>query len=366
VADDVHLGGTLGRYAVKDLKGQAIAVIDDRTAYGQGVAEEFEKAVKAAGGKLVGHEFTNDKASDFMAILTTLKAKKPDIVFFGGMDAVAGPMMRQMKSLGMNAKFMGGDGICTGELAKLAGDAMVDGQVVCAEAGGVDGQQKKSMEDFGVKYKKRFNDDVKLYAPYVYDAVNVLVDISGLRAAEAARAATEARFQAVQEVSPDGFLVLDACRNAAGEPVDFTIAYANPTAAGMLGAHRDSLDGALLSALQCGDKAWANGLVGGFLEVLRTGQSLLRELRYEGPEGPVWISSRAVPLGDGVAVALEDITARCAAQERIRELRRQDPLTGLANRHSFQAALTAALSDPAATSVGVLLTPRSVPAAAFA
>ncbi|NBW78641.1 MAG: branched-chain amino acid ABC transporter substrate-binding protein [Betaproteobacteria bacterium] len=176
VADDVHLGGTLGRYAVKDLKGQAIAVIDDRTAYGQGVAEEFEKAVKAAGGKLVGHEFTNDKASDFMAILTTLKAKKPDIVFFGGMDAVAGPMMRQMKSLGMNAKFMGGDGICTGELAKLAGDAMVDGQVVCAEAGGVDGQQKKGMEDFGVKYKKRFNDDVKLYAPYVYDAVNVLVD----------------------------------------------------------------------------------------------------------------------------------------------------------------------------------------------
>jgi branched-chain amino acid transport system substrate-binding protein len=92
------------------------------------------------------------------------------------MDAVAGPMMRQMKSLGMNAKFMGGDGICTGELAKLAGDAMVDGQVVCAEAGGVDGQQKKGMEDFGVKYKKRFNDDVKLYAPYVYDAVNVLVD----------------------------------------------------------------------------------------------------------------------------------------------------------------------------------------------
>ena len=176
VADDVHLGGTLGRYAVKELKGKSIAVIDDRTAYGQGVAEEFEKAVKASGGKLVGHEFTNDKASDFMAILTTLKAKKPDVVFFGGMDAVAGPMMRQMKSLGINAKFMGGDGICTGELAKLAGDAMADGQVVCAEAGGVEGQQKKGMEDFYAKYKKRFNLDVQVYAPYVYDAVNVMVD----------------------------------------------------------------------------------------------------------------------------------------------------------------------------------------------
>jgi len=176
VADDVHLGGTLGRYAVKELKGKAIAVIDDRTAYGQGVAEEFEKAVKAAGGTLVGHEFTTDKATDFMSILTTFKGKKPDIIFFGGMDAVGGPMLKQMKSLGLNAKFMGGDGICTTELVKLAGDAMADGQVICAEAGGVDGALKKGMDDFGVKYKKRFNDDVKLYAPYVYDAVYVMVD----------------------------------------------------------------------------------------------------------------------------------------------------------------------------------------------
>ncbi|PIT73605.1 branched-chain amino acid ABC transporter substrate-binding protein [Limnohabitans sp. B9-3] len=176
VADDVHLGGTLGRYAVKELKGKAIAVIDDRTAYGQGVAEEFEKAVKAAGGNLVGHEFTTDKATDFMSILTTFKGKKPDIIFFGGMDAVGGPMLKQMKSLGINAKFMGGDGICTTELVKLAGDAMADGQVICAEAGGVEGAQKKGMDEFGVKYKKRFNDDVKLYAPYVYDAVYVMVD----------------------------------------------------------------------------------------------------------------------------------------------------------------------------------------------
>ncbi len=176
VADDVHLGGTLGRYAVQTMKGKSIAVIDDRTAYGQGVADEFEKAVMAAGGTVVGREFTNDKATDFMPILTTLKGKKPDVVFFGGMDAVAGPMLRQMKSLGLSVKFMGGDGICTAELSKLAGDAMADNQVVCAEAGGVEGSQKKAMDDFGVRYKKRFNDDVKLYAPYVYDAVNLMVD----------------------------------------------------------------------------------------------------------------------------------------------------------------------------------------------
>ena len=175
VADDVHLGGTLGRYAVEQLKGQRIAVIDDRTAYGQGVADEFEKGVKSKGGTVVGREFTNDKATDFTAILTSLKAKNPDVVFFGGMDAVAGPMLRQMKQLGINAKFMGGDGICTGELPKLAAGTMGDGQVVCAEAGGVEGEFKTSMDKFRADYKKKFGIDVQLYAPYVYDAVLTMV-----------------------------------------------------------------------------------------------------------------------------------------------------------------------------------------------
>jgi branched-chain amino acid transport system substrate-binding protein len=170
VADDVHLGGTLGRYAVKNLKGKSIAVIDDRTAYGQGVADEFEKGVKSAGGKTVSRQFTNDKATDFTAILTAIKA-----VFFGGMDAVAGPMLRQMKQLGIEAKFMGGDGICSGELPKLAAGAMGDGQVVCAEAGGVEGTQKEGMDKFKADFKKKFNADVQIYAPYVYDAVNVMV-----------------------------------------------------------------------------------------------------------------------------------------------------------------------------------------------
>ena len=175
VADDVHLGGTLGKYAVTELKGKSIAVIDDRTAYGQGVADEFEKGVKAAGGKTVGREFTNDKATDFTSILTKIKASKPDVVFFGGMDAVAGPMIRQMKQLGIKAKFMGGDGICSGELPKLSGGAMGDGQVVCAEAGGVEGEAKVAMDDFKARFKAKFNADVQIYAPYVYDATNVLV-----------------------------------------------------------------------------------------------------------------------------------------------------------------------------------------------
>ena len=174
VADDTQLGGTLGKYAVETLKGKNIAVIDDRTAYGQGVAEEFEKAVKAAGGTVVGHEFTTDKSTDFNAILTKLKGAKPDVLFFGGMDAVGGPMLKQVKQLGMNVKFMGGDGLCTGELAKLAGDAIGEDMVVCAEAGGVDGDFKAPLDAWKTKFKEKNGVEVQIYAPYVYDAVNVL------------------------------------------------------------------------------------------------------------------------------------------------------------------------------------------------
>ena len=176
VADDTQLGGTLGKYAVETLKGKNIAVIDDRTAYGQGVAEEFEKAAKAAGGTIVGHEFTTDKSTDFNAILTKLKSAKPDVLFFGGMDAVGGPMLKQVKQLGLNVKFMGGDGLCTSELPKLAGDAIGEEMVVCAEAGGVDGDFKQPLEDFKAKFKTKNGVDVQIYAPYVYDAVNVLAE----------------------------------------------------------------------------------------------------------------------------------------------------------------------------------------------
>lgn len=174
VANDGQLGGTLGRYAATTLQAKKVAVIDDRTAYGQGVADEFAKAAKAAGVLVVSRQYTNDKATDFNAILTSIKGKSPDLIFFGGMDAVGGPMLRQMKQLGISAKFMGGDGICTEQLPALAGDGMADGQVVCAEAGGVEENQKKAIEDFRAAYRKKFGTEVKLYAPYVYDAVMVM------------------------------------------------------------------------------------------------------------------------------------------------------------------------------------------------
>jgi len=174
VANDGQLGGALGRYAASTLHAKNIAIIDDRTAYGQGVADEFAKSAKAAGINIIGRQYTNDKATDFNAILTAIKGKNPDLIFFGGMDAVAGPMLRQMKQLGIQAKYMGGDGICTEQLPSLSGDGMADDQVVCAEAGGVEENQKKGLDEFRTAYSKKFGTDVKLYAPYVYDAVMVM------------------------------------------------------------------------------------------------------------------------------------------------------------------------------------------------
>ncbi|WP_157268912.1 branched-chain amino acid ABC transporter substrate-binding protein [Azohydromonas aeria] len=176
VANDAQLGGTLGRYAVEKLKARTIVVIDDRTAYGQGVANEFEKAAKAAGANIAKREFTNDKATDFTAILTSVKAAKPDVVFFGGMDAVGGPMLRQMKQLGINARFMGGDGICTAELPKLATGALADDMVTCAVAGGVEAGQRGALDKFKADYRKRFGQDVQIYSPYTYDATMVMAE----------------------------------------------------------------------------------------------------------------------------------------------------------------------------------------------
>lgn len=176
VANDAQLGSVLGKYAAVTLKGKNIAVVDDRTAYGQGVADEFAKGAKASGAKIVATQYTTDKSTDFNAILTSIKSKKPDILFFGGMDAVGGPMLRQMKQLGLNSKFMGGDGVCTGSLASLAGDGLRDDQVVCAEAGGVSEAGKKGMDDFRAAYKKRFGIDVVYNAAYAYDATMTVAD----------------------------------------------------------------------------------------------------------------------------------------------------------------------------------------------
>ena len=172
LANDNALGAATANYAVKTLKAKKVAVIDDRSAYGQGVADVFEKVAKQDGAEVVTRQFTNDKATDFNAILTTIREKKPDVIFYGGMDSQAGPMLRQMKQLGITSKFMGGDGICTVEIAKLAGDAIGD-HVYCAEGGASLDKMPKGKE-FRQRFEAKYKDQIQVYAPYVYDGVMTL------------------------------------------------------------------------------------------------------------------------------------------------------------------------------------------------
>ena len=173
VANDDLVGSALAKYALGTLHAKKIAVIDDRTAFGQGLADEFVKGIKAAGGAIVSRQFTNDKATDFNAILTQIKSHQPDVIFYGGMDAVAGPMIKQMKALGIPARFVSGDGVCSEKLPLLAGDALIDDLVTCVVAGGVSGPQEAAFTAFTERYRQRFNLPVQTYAPYAYDAVMV-------------------------------------------------------------------------------------------------------------------------------------------------------------------------------------------------
>ena len=176
LANDNALGAGLALYANNTLKLKKIAIIDDRTAYGQGVAEVFKKIAKEKGIEIVDEQFTNDKATDFMAILTAIKSKSPDAIFFGGMDPQGGPMLRQMDQLGMSkVKFFGGDGICTAKLAELSGGTNALKNVVCAE-GGASLEKMPGGKAWKARYDAKYPKQFQVYSPYTYDAVHVLVD----------------------------------------------------------------------------------------------------------------------------------------------------------------------------------------------
>jgi branched-chain amino acid transport system substrate-binding protein len=176
LANDNALGAGLALHAANNLKLKKIAIIDDRTAYGQGVAEVFKKTAMAKGIQIVDEQYTNDKATDFMAILTAIKSKNPDGVFFGGMDPQGGPMLRQMEQLGMtNVKYFGGDGICTAKLAELSGGAKTLGNVVCAE-GGASLEKMPGGSAWKKRYDAKYPGQFQVYSPYTYDAVGLLVN----------------------------------------------------------------------------------------------------------------------------------------------------------------------------------------------
>ena len=169
VGRDDQQGPAVAAYVANELKAKKVAIADDATAYGEGLANEVEKTLKAAGVQVVAREKTNDKATDFKAILTKMKGKNPDVIFYGGMDATGGPMIKQARELGIKATFAYGDGACTSEMAKLAGPASEG--MICSQAGIPTQMASKEFQDaFKAKYG-----EVKQYAPFFYDATKILI-----------------------------------------------------------------------------------------------------------------------------------------------------------------------------------------------
>jgi branched-chain amino acid transport system substrate-binding protein len=173
VATDAQQGPALARYAAQNMKVTSVAIVDDATAYGQGLANEFEKAAKAAGIKVVSHDATNDKAVDFRAILTKIKGERPDAIMYGGMDATGGPFAKQAAALGVRAKVFSGDGVCSGSLPDLAGPA--SDNVICSEAG-MALEKMPGGQAFAKRFEARFHQPIEVYSPFAYDAVYIIAD----------------------------------------------------------------------------------------------------------------------------------------------------------------------------------------------
>jgi len=171
VGRDDQQGPAVASYLAATRKPKLVAVIDDATAYGEGLANEVEKALKAANVKVLPREKGTDKQTDWKAVLTKIKGKNPDAVFYGGMDATGGPLLKQGRELGVKAVFSFGDGACTDEMTKLAG-AAADG-LLCSQAGLPPQAADKKFLD---AYKKKFNVDPIIYAPFTYDAANLLIE----------------------------------------------------------------------------------------------------------------------------------------------------------------------------------------------
>ncbi|MCA3017420.1 MAG: branched-chain amino acid ABC transporter substrate-binding protein [Rhodocyclaceae bacterium] len=171
VGRDDQQGPAIAAYIASELKGKKVAIAHDKTAYGEGLAKEVEKTLKAAKVGIIANEQTTDTETDFKAILTKIKAKNPDVVFYGGMDQTGGPMLKQARELGIKATFAFGDGACTNEMFKLAGDAA--NGLVCSQAGLPASAASKEFTD---GFKAKFKTDVLQYAPYFYDATLAVVE----------------------------------------------------------------------------------------------------------------------------------------------------------------------------------------------
>lgn len=172
-ARDDFQGPAGAKFAVETLKAKRIFIIQDKTAYGTGLANEFKKAAEGLGAEILGEEGISIGDKDFNGVLNNVKAKNPDLVFFGGLYAEGGILLKQARDKELNMPFMGGDGMDSSGLVDIAGDAVknfyytsVAGDTLKTDNG------KKFAEDYKAKFKK----NIESFSSYGYDSAGVLLE----------------------------------------------------------------------------------------------------------------------------------------------------------------------------------------------
>jgi len=189
--DDVQ-GPVGARFAAQDLKLKSVYIIHDKTLYGQGVADNFRQEAIKLGLKVLGYDGTEERAN-FAPMIIPMRARNPDLVYFGGIYYQGGLLLKQMREKGVKAAFMGPDGLDSSEMVKITG-AQVIGSYYTTVAGPPDAYPETAA--FAKKFKQRFGKEVESFGMYGYDAAQV-----GLKAIEQAIQANGGKKPSRAEVS---------------------------------------------------------------------------------------------------------------------------------------------------------------------
>lgn len=172
VARDDFQGPAGAEYAVKTLGAKKIFVVQDKTAYGTGLADAFKEAAEELGAEIVGEEGITIGEKDFNGVVNQFLSKKPDLIYFGGMYSEGGLIIKQSREKGIDVPFMGGDGMDSSGLVDIAGETVVD-TFITSVAG--DSNATEAGKKFTADYKAKFNKDAESYSVYGYDSMGVLL-----------------------------------------------------------------------------------------------------------------------------------------------------------------------------------------------
>ncbi len=170
--DDIQ-GKSAANFAFNELGFRKVAVIHDKTPYGQGLAEEFTEQFKSIGGTILSYDGINQGEKDFKSLLTKIQNLNPQAIYWGGMYSEGGLITRQAKEIGCKVPLIGADGIFTDEYFKIGGEA-VEGDY--ATMIGLPPEKLRSAEEFILRYKKVYKRELQPYDAYTYDSTRIIID----------------------------------------------------------------------------------------------------------------------------------------------------------------------------------------------